>query len=148
MFPSLIVCLSRLLPFRSLSLSHLSFFPSFVLNISLSPPSSPSLEGIAIMQGIAELEPLILTAMFWPERPNLAAPDKVMLFACILCGVDIHMYMRTYMYTCTPTWIHPCMIYKYIYVLIRIHTKTYTYTRTLKHIQTHTHTCTHAHSSE
>jgi hypothetical protein len=32
--------------------------------------------GIAIMQGIPELEPLILTAMFWPEKPKLAAPDK------------------------------------------------------------------------
>ena len=31
---------------------------------------------IDIMQGIPELEPVILTAMFWPEKPNLAAPDK------------------------------------------------------------------------
>jgi dynein heavy chain len=32
--------------------------------------------GVATMQGIPELEPLILTSMFWPEKPELAAPDE------------------------------------------------------------------------
>ena len=32
--------------------------------------------GIAIMQDIPEVEHVILTAMFWPEKPNLSTPDK------------------------------------------------------------------------
>jgi len=44
--------------------------------IKLLSSSSPSLQGIEVMRDIPELEPQILTNMFWPEKPNLAVPDK------------------------------------------------------------------------
>ena len=49
--------------------------PSFGLEGVETMPLEIYDAAIAVMQGIPELQHLILTAMFWPEKPNLAAPD-------------------------------------------------------------------------
>ena len=50
--------------------------PAYGLDGVVTMPLEIYDAGIAVMQGIPELEPLILTNMFWPEKPDLAAPDN------------------------------------------------------------------------
>jgi dynein heavy chain len=50
--------------------------PSFGLERVETMPLEIYDDGVGVMKGVPELEPLILTSMFWPEKPFLVAPDK------------------------------------------------------------------------
>jgi hypothetical protein len=50
--------------------------PSFGLEGVETMPLEIYDAGVGVMKGVQELEPLILTSMFWPEKPFLVAPDK------------------------------------------------------------------------